>query len=186
MKSTGFIHIRQFHHEAGFENSVLNGLWSDSWKQARGLGGLGQSWEAAQASCPPAPPGTLGPASSPSKHWVSAFLTSAERRTELKLAKSTVEHAGKQNGTRREADRAGPAYVDTRPPCCPRFLTVPSGGFPDKRGASYRVSAVSSKDDTIRLDSSRLLLKPVQTTVRSRHAFSPLRCSYEKKLWASP
>ena len=29
MKSTGFIHIRQFHHAAGFENSVLNGLRSD-------------------------------------------------------------------------------------------------------------------------------------------------------------
>lgn len=83
----------------------------------------------------------------PSPEYLPSHIC-REKSKVLKLAKSILEKAGKQNGPQREAARRGPACLGTRLPCRPRFLTVPSGGCPDKRGASYWVSAASSQDDS--------------------------------------
>lgn len=42
MKSTGFVHISQFHHEVGFENSFLNGFQSEELEAGGPSVDLGQ------------------------------------------------------------------------------------------------------------------------------------------------
>lgn len=87
MKSTGFVHISQFHHEVGFENSFLNGFQSEELEAGGPSVDLGQLGGAIQATHPHPPPRmglppAPGPATPPFKPQIFAFLTSAERGTE--------------------------------------------------------------------------------------------------------
>lgn len=130
------------------------------------------------------------PLSSPRRPWTSQFSLQApsiclphicrEESKVLNLGKSILEKAEKQNGPQREAARRGPACLGTRTPCCPRFLAIPSDGCPDKRGASYRVSAASSQDDSNWMVSDYYWIPYKPSSNHLRHSFSLLRRNGEK------
>ncbi|CAN0015516.1 unnamed protein product [Rangifer tarandus platyrhynchus] len=118
-----------------------------SWERGEALG-LGQSWgDGGGAHCVP-------PLSSPRRLWTSQFSLQAPSiclphicREKSKVLKREVD-----SGKGRKAKWATKGSSQTRP-CLPGHqapmpASLPSGGCPDKRGASYWVSAASSQDDS--------------------------------------
>lgn len=136
--------------------------------------GLGQLGAAVQASCPHLP-SALGPASSFFKPQMFAFLRTAERGTEswkLQIDSGKGRKAKwPTEGSSHQSHLALPG-VGTSSLHGPHFLTVLSGGLPDKR--------------RLRFDSFRLLLNPIQTIIRINCVTPSLLCSTSMKRNSGP
>lgn len=164
-----------FHHEAGFENSLLNVLteWK-SWKPVAPL----QAWASlGRLSRHPAltfPQPLDQPAlSSSPKCLPSSGLQ--ERGTEswkLQIDSGKGRKAKwPMEGSSHQSHLALPG-MGTSSPHGPHFLTVLSGGLPDKR--------------RLRFDSFRLLLNPIQTIIRINCVTPSLLCSTSMKRNSGP